>query len=204
MKHAKAVAMSSVLVWLAGCASAPKVVIQEPVGPCHRVPSEALKDGTLQVYTARAKADVDPNMEEWLWNNDFGKNEFLYARAHSGYTISFGDGKALQQVTNARGINDEKPTLVRLAPGLYTVEAEAEESGTATITVVIPVVVEAGQITAVHLEPNRKLPNEAQDPSRVVRLSDGRIISCRAERLFGQYIPTAAPAALGEALPAEP
>jgi hypothetical protein len=61
------------------------------------------------------------------------------------------------------------------------VEAEAEEPGGMLMTVVIPVVVEAGQTTAVHLEANRDMSKEVQDPSQVVRLGDGRIIGCRAE-----------------------
>ncbi len=118
MKYANAVGMSAMVIWLAGCASATKVAVQERIGPCHGSPSEATEDGSLQVYSARARADVDLNMEEWRWNNDFGKNEFLYAPAHSGFTLFNAGGEVLRQVPNARSMNDEDPALVSLPQGL--------------------------------------------------------------------------------------
>ncbi|MGA2656398.1 MAG: hypothetical protein ABSH34_02660 [Verrucomicrobiota bacterium] len=192
MKYANAVGMSAVVIWLAGCASAPKVVVQEPVGPCHGAPSEATKDGALQVYSARAKADVDLSMEEWRWNNDFGKNQFLYAPSHTGFTLSLEGGKVLQHVSNARSLNDENPALVELPPGSYTVEAEAEEPGGRAMTVVVPLVVRPGQTTAVHLEPGWKPSGELPDPNRLVRLADGRIIGCRAQEALTRHLQSAA------------
>jgi hypothetical protein len=194
-------AMSAIAICLAGCASAPKVVVQEPVGPCHVVPSGAIEEGALQVYSARVKADVDPNTEEWLWNNDFGKNEFLYATAHSGFTIFGEGGKVLQHVSNARSIHDEKPALVRLHPGYYTVKAEAEQLGGAIMTVLVPVVVKAGQTTSVHLEPNWRPSGELPEPSRLVMLSDGRIIGCGSEHPPGQHLPSTARAEAAEDRP---
>jgi len=203
MKYANAVAMSVVVIGLAGCASAPKVLVQEPVGPCHLVPSSEMQDGSLRVYSARARANVDVHMEGWLWNNDYGKNEFLYAPAHSSYTVAVGDG-GLRSVANARSLNDENPVLVRLKHGHYTVEAEAEEPGGRSLTVVVPLAVEAGQTTTVHLEPGWKPSGEALDPSRLVRLADGRIIGCRAVPLLSHRVDSTAPVEGVMDLPGQP
>jgi hypothetical protein len=81
---------------------------------------------------------------------------------------------------------------MRLHPGSYTVEAEAEESGGRTITVLVPVVVKAGQTTTVHLEPEWRPSGELPDPSHPVMLFDGRIIGCRAENQPGQHFQSTA------------
>ena len=193
MKYANAIAMSSIMVWVAGCASAQKVVVRDTVGPCHRVASGGASQGTLLVYSARERAPLDINTEVFFWNADFGKNEFLYGTARSDYTIFGGDGMVVKQVRNGRDVSGKMPAPVKLAPGRYTIEAEAEEDGGMTMTVLIPLVVEAGQITTVHLEPTSETSGEATDPSHAVMLADGRIIGCRAEQLVSQHIPAAAP-----------
>ena len=194
MKYANAIAMSGIMVWMVGCASAHKVVVQDTVGPCHRVAAGGASEGSLLVYSARERAPLSINAEVFFWNADFGKNEFLHGTARSDYTIYGRDGTVVEKVRNGRDASGKMPAQVRLAPGHYTIEAEAERSGGSTITVVIPLVVEAGQITTVHLEPTPETSGETTDPNRVVMLADGRIIGCRAEQLLSQYIPGAAPA----------
>ena len=56
------------------------------------------------IYSARTPADVDVNMAEWRYNNDFGKNEFLYEPAHTDYTIYARNGEVFKHVRNARSI----------------------------------------------------------------------------------------------------
>ncbi len=186
MTYPNAIAISTVLVWLAGCTSVPRVVVQEPVGPCHRVVAEGANDGSLQVYSARRRIPTDTNLEQFFWNYDFGKNDFLYGSAHTDYTIFVGDTTVFEHVRNSRNLNDEQPALVRLPAGSYTVQAEAEAYGGITRTVVVSLVVEAGQMTTIHLEPKWFPSRESLDPSRVVRLADGRVIGCRAQHLLGQ------------------
>ena len=194
MKYSNAIAMSSIMVWVVGCASAHKVVVQDTVGPCHRVAASGASEGSLLVYSARERAPLSIQTETFFWNADFGKNEFLYETAHSDYRIFDRDGTVVEQVRNGQDRSGKMPAQVRLAPGRYTLEAEAERGGGTTMTVMIPLVVEAGQITTVHLEPTPETSGETTDPSRVVMLADGRIIGCRAEQLLSQYIPGAAPA----------
>jgi len=185
MKTMQCVAAASLVLGIVGCASAPRVAVQEPVGPCHRTTAQATAPGSLQVYTARVLAGLDINAQAFLWNEDFGRNEFLYEPAHTDYAIYGPEGKLVEQVRNTGMRDVAVPTLVRLPAGLYTVEAEAEMEGTRTMTVVIPVLIEAGQATTVHLEPNWARAGTFQELGNVVQLSDGRVIGCRAQQLFG-------------------
>ncbi len=185
MKHLTLIAAAGVLIGVTGCASAPKVVVLDRLGPCHTVLASAEGGGSLQVYSARVQAVTDLNALTYFWNNDYGKNEFLYGAAHSDYAVFDANGKRVRQVRNSRGIDDAEPTPVTLPAGSYTIQAEAEEYPGMTLTVVIPVAIESGQLTTVHLEPNWA-PAGEMDPGRMVRLADGRVLGCRAQNLVAQ------------------
>jgi hypothetical protein len=73
----------------------------------------------MVIYLARTPANVDVNMAEWRWNNDFGKNAFLYEPAHTDYTIYTQNGEVFKHVRNARDMNDNTPTVVTLPAGSY-------------------------------------------------------------------------------------
>ena len=104
MKYSIAVSLAGAMLWLTGCASVSKVVVVEPVGPEPTGGAQGAGDGSLVIYSARTSADVDVNMAEWRWNNDFGKNEFLYEPAHSDYTIYAQNGEVFKHVRNARSM----------------------------------------------------------------------------------------------------
>ena len=186
MKQINYIAAASILVWLTGCASASKIVVQDRLGPCHQVPSESVSDGALQVYSARESALLDVNAETFFCNNDYGKNDYLYGTAHTDYTLFTADGTVLEHVRNARSHNSAGPTLLKLPAGSYTIEAEAEKFPGVNMTVVIPVAIKPGQTTTVHLEPNWSPIGEAMDPARLVRLADGRVLGCREQILLGR------------------
>jgi len=135
-------------------------------------------DGSLVIYSARAQAVTDLNAEEWRWNNDFGKNEFLNKPAHTDYTIYTRTGEVFQHVRNAQDVNDETPTLVTLPAGAYRVEPEALNCDGNRVAVVIPVVVKGGQTTIAHLEGGWR-PLDYKD-TEVAKLPCGRIIGWRA------------------------
>jgi hypothetical protein len=181
LKCSKSIAAAGALLWLVGCASAQKVTVLEPVGPALTGWAGTIADGKLQVYSARERAPVDLNREEFLWNNDFGRNDFLYEPAHTGYTIFSQDGKVLKQAGNACGLNDGKPALVTLAAGSYQIEAEAERGGGASLTVDVPVVIKTGQTTVVHLERDWKPSTKLADKHAFVQAYDGRFIGWRAQ-----------------------
>ncbi len=151
LRYARALALTAAALAVVGWTSGPKVVVLPAVGPGAKESKLALDQGLLQVYSARASADVDVNREEFFWNDDFGKNNFLYEPSHTDYTICGHDGQVLQRVHNARNWEDGTPTLVKLPPGEYKVEAQAEESGGITIKVEVPVVIQAGHVTTVRL-----------------------------------------------------
>jgi len=65
MKYLTAVALAGTMVWLAGCASAPRVVVAEAVGPAPTVAAKVTGDGSLAIYSARTPASVDVNAAAW-------------------------------------------------------------------------------------------------------------------------------------------
>ena len=188
MKHIASIAAAGALIWVTGCASTSKVVVTDRLGPCHTVLTSSGSDGSLQVYSARVQAVTDLNALTYFWNNDYGKNDFLYGAAHSDYAIYDTDGKLVKRVRNSHNIDDAAPASVSLPVGAYTIQAEAEEYPGSTLTVVIPVAVVSGQLTTVHLEPNWA-PASEMDTDRVVRLADGRVLGCRAQKLIAQTAP---------------
>ena len=120
--------------------------------------------GTLLVYSAyEVNADFnarDPNRPEY-----------------SDYTIFTPDGKLLQKVHNNSGTILQEAVPVELPPGKYNVSALANGYGFVTI----PVIVESGQTTILHLEGGGFWPNESVfDQTNAVRLPDGQIIGWRA------------------------
>ena len=179
MKYVNTVALAGAVVWLAGCASAPRVVVVEPVGPGPVVGSQGAGDGSLVIYSARMPADVDVNMAEWRYNNDFGKNSFLYEPAHTDYTIYTQNGEVFKRVRNARSVNDETPTVVTLPIGAYKVEAEAVNCDSIPVRVLMTVVIKPGQTTRAYLEGGWN-PLSQDSGIELARLPCGRAIGWRA------------------------
>lgn len=163
------------LISLAGCAGPGSVVQLQPVGPVPNSVASASAEGCLQVYTARERAPVDANATEFFWNGDFGQNQFLHGMAHSPYTVCTVEGKVLRRVPNTTGMNDPQPTRLTLAPGDYQVRAEAERYNDVTIPVVVPVRIEGGKTTVVHLD-GRWESQPPPAPEKSVRLPDGQIV----------------------------
>jgi hypothetical protein len=178
MKYVKSVAVSSALFWLVGCASAQKVTVLEPVGPAPTGIATAQGEGMLQVYTARKSTPINLNGEEFFWNNDYGRNDFLHYPAHTDYTILAQDGKVVRQVHNATDLYDAQPAQVSLAPGFYTVQAQAEDFGRVRQSVLVPVEVKAGQTTAVHLAGDWKVSARCKNQN-LVRMSNGTVAGWR-------------------------
>ena len=179
MKYLSAVSLAGAMVWIAGCASVSNVVVVEPVGPGPTEGSHGTGEGALVIYSARASADVDINTAEWRWNNDFGKNEFLYEPAHSDYTIYAQNGEVFKRVRNARNANDDTPTVVALPAGSYKVEAEAVNCDTDRVKVLMTVVIQPGQTTLANLEGGWSPMGQFQE-TQVAKLPYGRAIGWRA------------------------
>ena len=179
MKYANGAALAGAVVWLVGCASAPRVVVDEPLGPVPAGVAQGTGDGSLVIYSARTLADVDVCTAEWRWNNDFGKNAFLYESAHTDYTIYTPNGEVFKHVHNARGPNDDTPTVVTLPAGSYKVEAEGVNCDDNRVKVLMAVVVKAGQTSLAHLDGDWN-PTGQYKEAEFAKLPCGRVIGWRA------------------------
>ncbi len=185
MKSISPIAAAALLAWLTGCASAPRAAVSNRLGPCHPARLASAGEGTLQVYSATASPPLDtldPSAGPFFWNYAYGRNDFLAGGAHADYSLYAADGRFLQRVCNSRNPRDPEPTLLKLPPGSYIVKAEAQDYPVlgANLTIAIPVAIEPGETTTVHLQPNWT-PAEETDPARAIRLADGRVIGCRSE-----------------------
>lgn len=165
-----------ILICTVGCATDTRVALLKPVGPDPALAAQSSGPGYLQVYSARERAPIDLNTEDFLWNNDFGKNEFLHWTAHTRYSLYAPDGHLLQQVRNSTGMNDANPTAVKLSPGVYQVEAEAEDYNDVTLNVMVPVLIEPGLTTVVHLDGNSNTTIPRKQSDELVRLPNGNIV----------------------------
>ncbi len=179
MKYIYAVALAGGLVGLVGCASAPPVVVNEPIGPVPTQFAKGMGDGSLVIYSAPRLADVNVNEVEWRWDNDYGKNPFLYEPAHTSYTIYSKNGEVFNHVHNARGPDDSTPTVVSLPAGAYKVEAEAISCDSSRVQALMTVVIEPEETTVAHLAGHWE-PMAQYKATEVARLPCGKAIGWRA------------------------
>ena len=147
-----------------GCTASHSSLVLAPVGPTP-APAANSSQGSLVVYSAfRVNADFN--------------NPDPYRREYSDYRILSPDGNLLQRVHNDSGSIGNSPTHVTLAAGNYRVIARANGFGTVTV----PVVIEPGRTTTLHLEGGGSWPNHAVfGETNAVRLPDGRIVGWRSE-----------------------
>src|SRR6266446_2615520 len=152
-----AIGLTSILI---GCASTP--VVLAPVGPCSTRQEASHPNGYLQVFSV-----MEPQSE--------GDDPVWYQ--HSGYIIYNQQGKRVKYVGNTKGKWDEAPQTVTLPAGRFTVRARTE--GYRYILVKVPVVIEHGKTTVVHLE---KGWNPAPGPPRteIVRALSGYAVGLLA------------------------
>jgi hypothetical protein len=157
------VLLAAATLW-SGCAISPREMVLEPVGP-RSIQSMALNDtGTLVVYSAY---DVTAA----------GVGDYEHRRHYSDYKILSPDGKLLQIVHDDSNTVLREATPVILPAGLYHVVAQANGYGVVTV----PVVIEKGEVTVVHLEGGGPRENViAHNQPDLVRLPDGRIVGYRA------------------------
>lgn len=132
MKIERCLVALGIITLLAGCASQRVVLV--PVGPSplgNNIPSSRM--GYLRVFSER-----EP-IEE-------GDDPVYYQ--HTDYKIYDARGKVMRQVGNTNGHFDTSPRAVSLPPGRYTVKARAKDY----LSVWVPVIIEPGRTTSVHLD----------------------------------------------------
>ena len=171
-----------ILICTAGCATDTRVTLLKQVGPDPVLASQNSGMGFLQVYSARERVPIDVNAEEYFWNNDYGKNDFLFYPAHTSYALYAPDGQLLQQIRNANGMNDANPTMVKLSPGIYEVEAKAKDYDDVNWTGIIPVVIESGLTTVVHLDGNWNPAIPKKKSDEMVWLPNGHIVGWHSSK----------------------
>src|SRR6266436_4130989 len=154
-------AAAGLTVVLSACAAGRRSVALAPVGPPPLAHATRAHEGRLMVYSA-----LDIGIPG-------GRD---YVHYHSGYRIYSVDGKPLKYIANRVGASEE-PGVVSLPPGRYTIVARAAAFGTVTV----PVVIEAGKTTSVHLDGSEPIGSSENSESRFVSLPDGLIIDWRAK-----------------------
>jgi len=154
---AKYVAMcgASLIALLPGCATRPVSIA--PVGPTPTgQPTAFVPTGRLQVFS-----DTE--------THEIGENTVYYP--HTSYNIHDQSGKIVEYVPNHTGVMDGSPSTVSIPAGQYNVVAESSSYGRVTV----PVVIEGGKTTVVHLD--REWQPAAKTPSNdLVYLPDGEAV----------------------------
>jgi hypothetical protein len=160
------VTLAAVMVALLSGCSTP-TVLRDPVGPDPFVNKTADSEGTLQVFSATEE------------KNDVGF-ETAYPQ-RTDYSIYSWNGKLIQRVRdNNKGHYDGTPRSVRLAPGIYNIRALAAVGMGEWIS--LPVVIQAGCTTDVHLNGHWKPPADSPDTA-LVHSPAGFAIGWRATSL---------------------
>jgi hypothetical protein len=95
---------------------------------------------------------------------------------HTDYYLYDLHGKRLRHMDNAIGYYEQAPRREALAAGRYLVKAEARDY----LWVVVPVTVECGRTTSVHLDDNWKLPGDVPK-GELVSMPNGNPVGWRAE-----------------------
>jgi hypothetical protein len=145
---------------LAGCVSNPTALAS--VGPEAHGRIGPGPKGYLEVFTATRTVDVDFHS---------------YFSPHMGYDINDLTGQCVKFVPNHTSDLDEAPDRVALSPGTYKVVAESAWCG----LVSVPVVVQPGKTTVVHLDGNAWRPAAAAG-GRLVYLPNGEAVGWSSQQ----------------------
>jgi hypothetical protein len=132
---------------LAGCVSAPMAL--SPVGPNPAGRVSASDEGQLEVFSA---------LQSHRDGNEYDPNPAWYQ--HTDYTVYNMQGERVRHVFNSVGHYEQAPGVTSLPPGEYRVVARAQ----GYLRTSVPVVIEAGRTTRVHLDAQWRAP--ADTPSR--------------------------------------
>ena len=152
---------AGLIAMLAGCASTP--VALAPVGPNPTASANPASNGRLQVFSS-------------LIGRSEGDNPTWYQ--HTGYFVYDLHGVLVKHVDNTVGRYEEAPRQVKLAAGKYLVKAQANDY----FWVEVPVMIERGETTRVHLDDHWQVPANASK-AVVVSLPNGNPVGWRDETM---------------------
>lgn len=158
MKNICCLLGASLGLLLAGCAAP---VALPPVGPYLYGRETTADEGGLVVFS-RMHGCSEGNNPTWY--------------QHSDYNIYDLQGKLVKHVGNAIGRYEQAPLEVALQPGIYLVRSRANDY----LRVEVPVLVERGRTTRIHLDGDWKYPAGTQ-MRELVSLPDGNLVGWRAK-----------------------
>ena len=161
MKNINFILGAAVISLLTGCASTP--VALAPVGPNPMGYSGMGSKGQLLVYSA------------WQGHGE-GNNPCYYQ--HSDYYIYQTSGKLVRHVENIVGHYAQSPRPEFLPAGKYIVQARAKGYG--NVWIKVPVVIQDGQTTRVHLDNGWMVPADISK-SELVSMPNGYPVGWRAD-----------------------
>jgi len=161
MKSIRFILGAAVISLLTGCASTP--VVLAPVGPNPMGYPGTGSKGQLLVYSA------------WQGHGE-GNNPCYYQ--HSDYYIYQTSGKLVRHVENSVGHYAQSPRPEFLPAGKYIVQARAKGYG--NIWVKVPVVIQDGQTTRLHLDTGWMVPRGTAK-SELVSVPGGYPVGWRAD-----------------------
>ena len=118
---------------LSGCASAP--VALSSVGPNPYALPDGSQNGQLEVFSALV-GRIEGDNPTWF--------------QHTDYRILTPQHGLVKRVDNTVGYYAESPRIIALPAGTYLVEAQAKDY----FLVEVPVVIQTGKLTVVHLDNN--------------------------------------------------
>jgi hypothetical protein len=98
-------------------------------------------------------------------------------RRHSNYELRSAEGVVITRVSNQEDPSREDPATVRLAPGLYSIIAQAR----AARRVEIPIAIEADKTTCVRLDGSEPIGSKRVAASELVNLPDGTPVGWRVK-----------------------
>ena len=147
---------------LVGCSSTPVAI--GPVGPNPAGSERMTSKGELEVFSNLAEQSDDQNQ---------GSTDPVWYQ-HTDYRVYDLHGKLVKRVSNANGHYGRAPRRVALPAGQYLVRAQAKDY----LQVEVPVTIERGRTTRVHLDDNWKPP--ADTPKKeLVTLPNGNPVGWR-------------------------
>jgi hypothetical protein len=166
MKLETFLTLSGLGLVLMGCAASDHSLPIACVGPAPDTAADRVAaKGMLMVYSA------------YTVTADFDRRD-IHRPEYSDYRLLAADGTALQRVANTSGTILQRPKLVALPPGQYRVVACASGYGWVTV----PVRIQAGQTTIVHLQGGVAWPGQPEFTSaNAVRLPNGEIVGWKSD-----------------------
>jgi hypothetical protein len=154
--NTKAIAFTRAAIVLiqVGCAS--RSVTTATGGPGPISPAAPVPKSRLQVFS-----DTETHQS--------GDN--TYYQLHTGYNIYDSTSKQVKYVSNHIGDMDECPSIVTITAGNYKVAARSLSYG----RVIVPVVIQEGRTTVIHLDRDWKPAPETYS-NQLVRLPNGEAV----------------------------